>query len=203
MTLIAKEKSAYIPIPEGTHRAVSSAVVDLGIQENPFGKPKAQLLIRYEFPDIRDEREAGDQKTDEPRIKWQFYSNSLHKESNLRKDLEGWRDKGFTKEELEGFDVMSILGHACQVTIIHDHSGDRIKDRIRTVTRLMGDADKPKPELEIIRYTKDENEQWELLPDWIQEKIRNQVKDDTPPPKLESAKDDFQDIDIPFNPEAA
>ena len=199
MTLLAKEKSDYFPIPEGTHRAVSSAVVDLGIQENPYGKPKPQLLIRYEFPDIRDEREEDGQKINEPRIKWQFYTNSLHKESNLRKDLEGWRGKGFTKEELEGFDVMTILGHACQVTIIHDHSGDRVKDKIRTVGKLVGDGDKPKPELEIIRYTKDDVGQWDQLPQFVKDKIRQQVKADAPMQEPESGKDDFQDIEIPFD----
>ena len=81
MTLIAKEKCDYIPIPEGTHRAVSSAVVDLGIQESPFGKPKPQLLIRYEFPDIRDEREEGGQKINGPSTKWQYYTVSLHTRS--------------------------------------------------------------------------------------------------------------------------
>ena len=72
------------------------------------------------------------------------------------------------------------------------------------MTRLMGDRDKPKPELEIIRYTKNENEQWELLPDWIQEKIRNQVKAEIPPPKQNlPMDDDFEDMDIPFNQEVA
>ena len=66
MALIAREKSDYIPIPEGTHRAVSSAVIDLGIQENPYGKPKPQLLIRFEFPDLRNEREEGG-PDDQPR----------------------------------------------------------------------------------------------------------------------------------------
>jgi hypothetical protein len=200
--LIAKEQSDYTPIPEGTHSAVSSAVVSLGIQESPYGKPKWQLLIRFEFPDFRVEREVDGQKVSEPMVKWQFYTNSLHKESNLRRDLEGWRGKGFTSEELKGFDVMNILGHACQVTIIHDHSGDRVKDKIRTVGKLMGEGEKPRPELKVIRYTDVENEQWELLPEFVQEKIRNQVKQDAPPPDA-FQDDDIQDIDIPFSPEAA
>ena len=46
--------------------------------------------------------------------------------------------------------------------------------------------------------------QWDLLPEWVQEKIRNQVKEDAPPPKQESPKnDDFQGIDIPSSQEVA
>jgi hypothetical protein len=204
MTLIAKEQSDYTPIPEGTHRAVASAVVSIGLQNNPFGKPKPQLLIRYEITDIRIENEVSGQSVSEPMVKWQYYSVSLHKDANLRRDLESWRDKGFTKEELKGFDVMSVLGHACQVTIIHDHSGDQVKDKIRTVGKFTGAGEIPRPELEIIRYTDDEIEQWDLLPEFIKEKIRNQVKEGASTPKKESFKDNsIQDIDVPFKREAA
>jgi hypothetical protein len=204
MTLIAKEQSDYTPIPEGTHRAVASAVVSIGLQNNPFGKPKPQLLIRYEFSDIRVESEVNGQIPSEPKVRWQYYTVSLHKDANLRRDLESWRDKGFTKEELKGFDVMNILGHACEVTIIHEESGDQVKDKIRTVRKFTGVDDIPRPELEIIRYTDNENEQWDLLPEFIKEKIRNQVKEGAPTPKKESFKDNsIQDIDVPFKREVA
>ena len=181
MSLIAKERSEYIPIPEDQHRAVCSAIVSIGLQEC-FGAVKPQLVMRFEFPDLRVEREENGQKINEPRTKWQFYTLSLNNKANLRQDMESWRGKGFTKEELEGFDVMTVLGHACQIQIIHDHSGDRIRDKIKSVSELPGDGEKPLPELEIIRYSDGEIDQWDLLPDWIKEKIRNRVIVETPPP---------------------
>ena len=196
MSLIAKEHSDYIPIPEGQYCAVCSAVVSIGMQEC-FGAVKPQLLMRFEFPDLRVEREESGQKINEPRTKWQFYTLSLNSKANLRQDLESWRGKGFTKKELEGFDVMKILGHPCQIQIIHDHSGDRIRDKIKSVSQLMSDAEKPLPELEIIRYSEDEIEQWDLLPEFVKEKYRNRVIVASSPPTQEVIEDGIND-DIPF-----
>jgi hypothetical protein len=170
MTLIAREKSDYTPIPEGTYHAAISAVVDLGLQDS-FGATKRQLLIRYEFPDLRVECDGAN----EPRTKWQFYTLSLNSKSNLRRDLERVRGRGFTREELDGFDLMTILGHACEIEIIHDHSTGNPRDKIVDVGKYRGDGEKPTPELDIIRYTDGEKEQWDNLPNWIKEKIRLQV----------------------------
>ncbi len=195
-TLIARERSDYFCIPEGRHRAVCSAIVSLGHQEN-FGSVKQKLVMRFEFPDLRVACEENGEKISEPRVKWIFYTVSLHSKANLRQDLERWRGRGFSKEELEGFDVMNVLGQDCHITIIHDHSGDRIRDRITSISKIIGDDENLKPELEIIRYTEVENEQWEILDDWIKEKIRNQVKAEEPVPKVpESIEAD--DADIPF-----
>ncbi len=204
MAFTAKEKSDYKPIPEGTHRAVSSALVDLGLQD-AFGIPKPQLMIRFEFPDLRANRIENGVQIDEPMVKWQFYTNSLNKKANLRRDLDGWRGRGFTKEELEGFDVRNVIGHACQISIIHDNSGDRVKDKINNISKLMGDGAKPLPELEVISYSRDEGEiqQWNLLPEWIQEKINQQLDDDISPPPVQVDDDSFEDDDVPFDQEEA
>src|SRR3990167_2490369 len=42
--------------------------------------------------------------------------------ANLRKHLEAWRGKKFTKEELDGFDVEKLLGVNCQLQVIHNLS---------------------------------------------------------------------------------
>jgi hypothetical protein len=195
MSFQTKEYSDYKLIPESTHKAVSSALVDLGLQD-VFGTDKPQLLIRFEFPGVRDSREKNGEQVSGPMVKWQFYTNSLHKESNLRRDLENWRGKGFTKEELGGFDVRQVIGHACQISIIHDHSGDRTRDKVSTIGKFMGDGAKPLPELEVICYSKEEGEigQWDLLPEWIQEKISQQKAANSTPHK----EDPFKDDDIKF-----
>ena len=195
-TLIAREKADYIPIPEGQHRAVCSGIVSIGLQES-FGSTRHQILIRFEFPDLRVDREESGATHDEPRTKWVFYTLSLHRKANLRQDLERWRGRGFTKHELEGFDVMSVLGCPCLVTIIHDHSGDRVKDKITSIGQLHGDGEAPKAELPRISYTDDNPEDWNLLPEWIREKILNQI-----PAVMAPARDPEpeapDDVDIPF-----
>jgi len=198
MSFTATEKSDYQPIPEGTHPAVCSALIDLGRQE-AFGTIKPQLLMRFEIPDCRISREKDGQQVDEPMTKWQFYTNSLNRKANLRRDLESWRGRGFTKEELAGFDVRNIVGHACQISIIHDHSGDQVRDKIRTVSKLIADGPNPKPELAVIRYSQEEGEveQWDLLPSWIQEKI-GQAEETVTLQPLPQDDEPFEDDDIPF-----
>jgi hypothetical protein len=193
MSLIAKEQTDFEPIPEGTHVAVCSAVASLGLQEGyQNGKPKQQIIIRFEFPAFRE--------GDEPRVKWVFYTTSLHKDSNLRRDLEGWRDRGFTEVERKGFDIRTVLGHPCQISIIHDTTGERVKDKIRAISKFTGDGEKPKAELDLITYDETEVGQWEMLPDWAKEKIRSQIKVDKPiPADPEPSEDD----DVPFSQEAA
>ena len=75
MPLYVNDKSDYEPIPEGMHVAVCSGCVDLGLQPGSLTeqKPKRQLLLRFEFPDIQ----VATNEDDTPRDKWVFYSHSL------------------------------------------------------------------------------------------------------------------------------
>lgn len=198
MSFTAKEKSDYKPIPEGNHRAVCSALIDLGMQD-AFGTFKPQLLLRFEFPDHRVDRVKDGEQASEPMVKWQFYTNSLNSKANLRRDLEGWRDKGFTKEELEGFDVRNVLEHPCRISIIHDHSGDRVKDKIRTISKLLGEGAKPLPELEVLCYSKEtgEIEQWDLLPQFVKDKVSAQLEVEATP-DAPADEEPFADDDVPF-----
>ena len=198
MSFTAKEKSDYKPIPEGNHRAVCSALIDLGMQD-AFGAFKPQLLLRFEFPDQRVDRAKDGEQVSEPMTKYQFYTNSLNAKANLRRDLEGWRGKGFTTEELGGFDVRSILGHACQISIIHDHSGDRVKDKIRTISKLLGEGAKPLPELEVLCYSKEtgEIEQWDLLPQFVKDKVSAQLEVEATP-DAPADEEPFAGDDVPF-----
>jgi hypothetical protein len=133
-------------------------------------------------------------------VKWQFYTNSLNKKANLRKDLESILGRGLKKAELQdGYNVPELVGQSWQVNIIHDHSGDSVKDKISSMTKLFGDGPKPLPELSVIEYSKGLGviEQWELLPPWVQEKVSQQIEGDapTPPP---AGSEPFEDDTLPF-----
>jgi hypothetical protein len=199
MKYTSKEKSDYKPIPEGSHRVVCSAFVDVGKQEG-FGAVKPQFLLRLEFPDSRADRAVNGKPVSEPMVKWAFYTNSLNKKANLRRDLEGILGRGLTKSELENFNVPELVGKAWQVNIIHDHSGDSVKDKISSMTKLLGDAPRPLPELPIIEYSRSlgVEEQWDLLPAWVQEKVDQQVEAEEVASPPVPASHPFEDSDIPF-----
>jgi hypothetical protein len=179
MNYTSKEKSDYKPIPEGAHRVVCSAFVDVGKQE-AFGAVKPQFLLRLEFPDSRVDRAVDGKQVSEPMTKWQYYTNSLNKKANLRRDIEGILARGLTKEELaDGYNTPDLVGKAWQASIIHDHSGDSVKDKVSSMNKLMAGTATPAPELPVILYSRGlkVEEHWDLLPGWVQEKVNEQIEE--------------------------
>ena len=116
MAIIAKKPdTSFTPCPEGLHQAVCVDVVDLGVVKGQFGE-KHKVAIRWQV-DVTDERGRRYELS-----KW--YTLSLHEKANLRKDLECWRGRKFTEEELKGFDLEKLLGANCQLQVIHNVSDE-------------------------------------------------------------------------------
>lgn len=63
---------------------------------------------------------------------------TLNEKSALRKDLEIWRGKKFTPDELSsGFDVEQMIGRGCQVQITHRPSdGGKIFANVTAIIPL-------------------------------------------------------------------
>jgi hypothetical protein len=83
------------------------------MEVNFGGKQKSQHKIRIVW--MLDENRSDEK----PILVFKRYTLSLHEKSALRKDLEAWRGKAFTPTELEGFDVETIIGVGCMVSIVH------------------------------------------------------------------------------------
>jgi len=125
--LIAKDNSegnfAKLPLPEaGTTQAVCCAVWDLGLQKTTYmGSEKIQhkIIVAWE---ITEKINAPDSEYHgKPYMLNKKYTLSLSEKANLRKDLESWRGKQFTAEELQnGFDMEKIYGANCLVGIKHE-----------------------------------------------------------------------------------
>jgi hypothetical protein len=106
----------YEPAPAGSHAARCIEFVDLGTQESTFqGQTKSARKVRLKWELPLERMEDG-----RPFTVSKTYTASLHEKAQLRKDLEGWRGKNFTKAEEAGFDISSILGKTCQLTVLHE-----------------------------------------------------------------------------------
>jgi hypothetical protein len=105
------------PAPPGAHRALCVDVVDLGMVKTTYpGKPERvvhKVTIVWQVADV--DPETGTRFTVGKR-----YTLSLHEKSSLRKDLESWRGRQFSQEELRGFDLEKLLGAPCQLNIVHN-----------------------------------------------------------------------------------
>lgn len=123
--------------PAGTHVGICFRVIDLGTQHSEFNGEEriaSQVLISWELP----EETMADGR---PFSVSRFYTNSLHEKAALRSDLAAWRGRDFTDKELAGFDLQSIVGKACLVSVVLNNKG---KAKVKAVLALPKGTKPPK-----------------------------------------------------------
>lgn len=135
MAIIAKasgDSGTFQPAPAGTYRAVCVDVVDLGVLDVTWqGQTKRQHKINVAFM-IDEWREDG-----KPFMVFKRYTLSLSEKSTLRKDLEAWRGKKFTRDEEMGFDVEAVVGKSCILGVAQVEKGGTTYANISSIAPLM------------------------------------------------------------------
>lgn len=130
----------YQQPPAGTHLGICVRVIDLGTQEGEYqGKPtiKRQCLLGFELP---HELMSGENEG-HPFVVSKFYTASLGEKATLRHDLENWRGRAFTAQELAGFDSKNVLGKPCMLSLTEN---DKKKIRITGVMAVPKGTSVPK-----------------------------------------------------------
>lgn len=128
MPIIARDTSGgkdFVPAPEGLHAAVCVDVVDLGMVKSELFGTKHKIYIAWQIDELGDDGK--------PYLVIKRYTLSLHKKSNLTKDLQTWRGREFTDEERKGFDVEKLLGVNCQLQIFHNKTHDAVYANVQVV----------------------------------------------------------------------
>jgi len=176
MSLIAKaNESKFDPISEGIHLATCIAVIDLGEQySNLYDNTQRKVLVTFE---LHDETVTVDGE-EKNRFVSREYTVSLGDKATLRKDLESWRGKRFTDQELQGFDLKNILGKPCQVQIIHTDKQGKVYANIAAIVSVSKAIQVAKPQSELTYFDFDDmdlEEKLAKLPEWIRTKITNSI----------------------------
>ncbi len=124
MALVAKESGGggeFTPVPQGMHLARCYRVVDLGTQESTYlGKTKHLQKVMLQF-EVHGEDEDGKPivtSKNEPMSISKNFTLSLGEMATLRKDLQTWRGKEFTADELRGFELKNVLGAWAMLSVI-------------------------------------------------------------------------------------
>jgi hypothetical protein len=205
--IIAKNSGGadFKNLPQGAHFALCNAVIDLGLQPGYQGaKPKHEIYIRWEVPDERIEYTKDGQTVTGPMSIGRRYTLSLNEKATLRTDLENWRGRVFTEQELEGFDTANLVGKACQLMVVHAES------KGKTYANIKGVMGVSKDQRERARTAQLENKPivfslaepdpaaWELVPKWLQEKVQSRISESSSAAGRAPASDDAFDDDIPF-----
>lgn len=125
MPIIAtgSDSKTYTPAPEGVHQAVCVDVIDLGLVKSAFPDEKTgadkwqhKVNVVWQIAETRDDGKRHQL--------YKRYTLSLHEKAALRHDLESWRGKAFTFDELAGFDVERLIGANALVNVQHKKSAD-------------------------------------------------------------------------------
>lgn len=114
LTVSDSSNNSYEQVPAGTYVARCNKIIDLGIQESPWGD-KDQVLVVWV---LAEEGASG-----KPLTINKTYTKSLNQKSNLFKDLCAWRGKEFTAQELASFSLETILDKPCMINVITKTSG--------------------------------------------------------------------------------
>ena len=134
MSLKVQEGGDFKGVDAGTYPARCIKVIDLGTQHGDYlGLPniRKQVLITFELP--TEIMEIGEW-AGSPYSLAKFYTASLGDKATLRRDLEAWRGRPFTEEELKGFDLKNVLGKPCMISVIKTEAG---KSKINSVMAVM------------------------------------------------------------------
>jgi hypothetical protein len=156
--------------PEGTHVARCISIVDMGMQTVAYNgeeKTAHKVHVAFELSNERDSRGR-------PFIVSKRYTVSLHDRSTLRKDLESWRGKSFSKEELAAFDLAKLIGVSCMVTVKHSTpvGSDRTYANIAAISGLpKGMPQPPAADADPLVFTLGDPWNRDAVPEWLASKI--------------------------------
>lgn len=198
----------FTPVPTGTHFAVCDMVVDLGrqaVKSQLYGDSvKNQVYIRWQIPGERIEWEQDGEKKEGPVVIGKTYTASLGEKANLRKDLQSWRGKTFTPDELRGFDVSKLLGVGAMLSVTHTEKNGKTYANVAAISGIPKGMTAPPAEGKPLLYDPDNADTYGMLPKWLREKIDHQVTsngngangshDERNPPPHDTDLDD----DVPF-----
>jgi hypothetical protein len=98
----------------------------------------------------------------------------MNEKSNLRKDLESWRGRGFTEQECKAFDITKLLGVPCMLNVIHktNNKGNKYAT-IGSISPIPKGLECP-PQVNksfMLSYAEWDHDKFLLLPEWLRKEL--------------------------------
>jgi len=231
MAFIAQDNGGgdFKRVPPGVFIGRCYSLIDLGTQRIEYqGEVNLQhkIMVRWE---LFGEDDEGQPLTIEingrtmPMTISKRYTLSLSTKARLRSDLEAWRGRKFTEEEVKGFDVAKLIGAYCMVNVTHNENNGKTYTNVASLTPLptqlkaakptpvhpdqIFDLDKPDMALfetfhEKLQETIQQSPEWkERFPAQTgnsYQAAKNGGFVDANKQAAYAAQDDFEDGDVPF-----
>jgi hypothetical protein len=122
MAFIVEDKGGAREVcPSGNHLARCYRIVDLGTQKKEF---KGTVKFLHEITLYWEIHGIDFMKDGRPFGIFKNYTMSWASLANLRIDLQAWRGKPFTDEELRRFDLKTILDQWCMLNVIENKASN-------------------------------------------------------------------------------
>lgn len=183
MSLVAKaggSSSNFIPVPTGMHLARCYRIIDLGTQESTYmGNLKQLHKAMFQFEVHSEDAQGNPTVTSkgDPMVVSKNFTVTLADKASLRRDLQTWRGKDFTKEELDGFQLKNVLGHWAMLSIVETQNNGNTYTNIATINPVPSSMKKNglpegKNELKIFTIDEPDMELFESFSDNLKTKIR-------------------------------
>ena len=122
MSFIVEDKGGnFERCPSGMHLGRCYRIVDLGTQKSEYmGQVKYlhKIMLGWEVHGVDDGGKSLTMMDGRPCAIFKNYTLGWSEKANLRLDLQSWRGKAFTQEEMRKFDLKNILGAWCMLNVI-------------------------------------------------------------------------------------
>lgn len=191
ITLTEKE---YEKPPVGTHTAICFLIADLGTQPVKFNNETKYVHKVWMEWELCEEKTLDDNVF----TIGNAYTLSLSPKAILTKDLTSWNGEA----PKSGFALNGQLGKACNLTVVHNQSGDRIYANIGALAPLKKNEKAPKPINPLIVFELGDDFQEEIynnLPKWLREKIAKSPEYmEIVNPAKSYSDSDMPNDDVPF-----
>lgn len=125
--------------PPGMHLSRCYRIIDLGTQKTEYmGQPKFQrkIAIFWEIHGTKDDGTPLRLNDGRPYSIFKNYTLSWSEKANLRLDLQSWRGRQFSQEEMRRFDLETVLDKWCMLNIIERpaKTGNKIYSNVDGIT---------------------------------------------------------------------
>lgn len=128
---------SFVQVPAGMHLAMCYRIIDLGTQKTTYmGQSKMSPKVLFQFEVHTDNDDGTPLLTPDgkPLSISKQYTLSLGENAIMRRDLQSWRGKAFTPEELKMFELENVLGQWCMINVVHTSKDDKTYANIDSIT---------------------------------------------------------------------
>lgn len=202
------EQKKELP-PTGSHRAVLYKLINLGTLTTEWnGQEKKQHKIRlyWELSDEKVTYEKDGETVSKPFSVGGKYTYSLFENSHLTPIVTGMLGTKLHEDEIPGFDIETLLGTPCLITVIHDEYNGNKFAKVSNVTVLPRGMEAPTQvnKTEILDVRKLSQQEIGELPEFIRKDMESSAEYHVrfnAPRAEEDSKIPGTDIDYPESDE--